>query len=318
MTKQFLAIDGGGTKTDVVWFDETGRIINRVIGKSANLNGSSWETVSSHLEELFESLFQVEETPNIETVFGGFAGGSHPKVQNTLKTILARLVPSHESEIEIQGDAINALWSGTHGKPGLVLIAGTGSIVFGRTESGKQVRVGGWGYLIGDEGSGYDIGRMAAMALMKAYDGRGPSTQLTPLILNHLNLEREEDFIPVVYENGKAQLAQLVPLVARAAKEGDSCALAILDQAGERLAELISAGLSFFDSPLEKIGFVGGLQYLGNHLTDPLQKHLSTHSIKMKLVVPEADPVYGAAIECLRMDGLDPPIKLFESLKTSK
>jgi N-acetylglucosamine kinase-like BadF-type ATPase len=317
MNKQFIAIDGGGTKTDVIWFDDKGKILKRVKGKAANLNVLSEEQVTTHLKHIFENLFEGKpEFSHVEKVFGGFAGGSHPRIQEELHSILAELLPK-SSEIKIDHDGINALWSGTHGEPGLVLIAGTGSVVYGITESGKELRVGGWGHLIGDEGSGYDLGRMAAVAVMKAFDGRGRQTLLTRLLLNHFNIKKEADLIPAIYKNEKATLSALAPLVGQAAYDGDAVALGILDIAAERLMELVKAGLMQFDKPLSDLIFVGGLRFLGDQLYDPLRKHLENLSKTIQIKSPEVDPVYGAAVECLRMAGLMPTEKLKEALLIS-
>ncbi|HET6871837.1 MAG TPA: BadF/BadG/BcrA/BcrD ATPase family protein [Sporolactobacillaceae bacterium] len=314
MKKQFIAIDGGGTKTDLIWFDETGDILKRVKGGAANLNSLSQEQVTSHLNQMFDEL--VEDhlmLSNLVNVFGGFAGGSHSIVKSTLTSILTHILP-RGVEIAVHHDGINALWSGTDGKPGLVLIAGTGSVVFGMTDSGEELRVGGWGHLIGDEGSGYDLGRMAAVAVMKAFDGRGPETFLTPLLLTHFNVEKEADLIPAIYKNPKGNLSAVAPLVADAANQGDAVATEILEQAAEQLIQLVKAGTKQFDAPPHELVFTGGLRHLGDALFLPLSKHLKTLSNNLELKLPEVEPVYGAAVECLRMAGLKPTEKLREAL----
>lgn len=314
MKNQFIAIDGGGTKTDLIWFDETGDILKRVKGGAANLNSLSEERVTTHLKHMFGELVEGNRTlSNLVNVFGGFAGGSHPIVKSALKSILTHIVP-RGVEITIHHDGINALWSGTDGKPGLVLIAGTGSVVFGMTDSGKEIRVGGWGHLIGDEGSGYDLGRMAAVSVMKAFDGRGPQTFLTPLLLNHFKVEKEADLIPAVYNSPKENLSALAPLVAHASNKGDAVATGILEEAAEQLIHLVRAGMKQFDDPPHELVFTGGLRHLGDAIFLPLSKQLKTLSNKLELKIPEVEPVYGAAVECLRRAGLKPTEKLRDAL----
>ncbi|WEG14743.1 BadF/BadG/BcrA/BcrD ATPase family protein [Pullulanibacillus sp. KACC 23026] len=311
---QFIAIDGGGTKTDIVWFDETGHLLNRVIGKPSNLNSASRSEVKNHLRELFQKLVEEKtDFSNIKHVFGGFAGASHPKVQKELRSILSELLP-RSLDLTINHDGINALWSGTHGQPGLVLLAGTGSLVFGVNDSRESFRVGGWGYLIGDEGSGYDMGRMAASSVMKAFDGRGSQTLLTSLILEYYDLAEETELIPLIYGHGKDALAQLAFLVGEAARSGDSVALEIFEKAINRLVGLIKAGLNKYESPPSEIFFVGGLKHLGDIFLGPLQDHIRQLSTDLLLSFPEAAPVYGAAVECLRLVGMAPPTALRKAL----
>ena len=115
------------------------------------------------------------------------------------------------------------------------------------TDSGKEFRVGGWGHLIGDEGSGYDLGRMAAVAVMMAFDVRGRQTVLTELLLNHFKLVKAEDLIPFIYKNAKISLSALAPLVGQAANRGNEVAIEILDRGAESLIELVKTGLNQFD-----------------------------------------------------------------------
>jgi N-acetylglucosamine kinase-like BadF-type ATPase len=143
--------------------------------------------------------------------------------------------------VTIHNDAITALAAGTWGEAGMVLISGTGSIAYGYLpESDTYVRVGGWGYLLGDEGSGFDIGQKALTAVMKQHDGRGPQTLLTELILDAWSLEAPDAIITHVYNlsNVRTAIADLSKLAVYAAKSEDQTAARIIDESLEQLAEL--------------------------------------------------------------------------------
>lgn len=312
--RQFIAIDAGGTKTDVVWFTESGKVISRVKGKAANPNGLPPDRVKNNLQDIFRKLLAHHtDYSQIKNIFAGFAGGSHPKEQHHIKALLEEILP-FKTYIKVNHDAVNALWSGTHGKPGLVLIAGTGSIVYGITEEQDSFRVGGWGYLVGDEGSGFDIGRQAVVSVLKAHDGRGKETYLTQLIMTHFDVHTVPDLIPIVYQGGKSILSSLVPLVVEAIKEeDDQVALNIIDQSAKQLADLVHAGINKFKKSPQQLVFVGGLHHLGELILTPLKKYLGNH--EFDIILPTEPPVYGAAIECLLMEGIEPTQYFTEQFK---
>ena len=123
---------------------------------------------------------------------------------------------------------------------GVVLIVGTGSIALAQDEAGNVSRVGGWGHILGDEGSGYDIGRRGLQAAVRAVDGRGQATLLLDLILQHWKLRTAEDLIDAVYTvDNKAKIAQAATYVIHAARQGDAVALEIVEQAADELALLV-------------------------------------------------------------------------------
>ena len=136
----------------------------------------------------------------------------------------------------VRTDGEIALEAAFGGGPGILLIAGTGSTAYARSERGEVGRCGGWGMTVGDEGSGYAIGRGALRAALRAADGRGEPTRLLPLLLNALQLEVPEAIPPWVGRAEKAQLAALVPLVLNAAADGDAVAETLLETAANQLA----------------------------------------------------------------------------------
>ena len=148
-------------------------------------------------------------------------------------------------EVAITNDAEFAL-AGLDSGPGVALIAGTGSIALGRDASGRMIQVGGWGHLLGDEGSAYDIGRRAAQAAARAADGRGPTTALLQLVLERWGLTAPRSMIDHAYlTQEKAPIASLAPGVLALARRGDHVARAIRRQACEELAQ---AAIAVIDS----------------------------------------------------------------------
>ncbi|TCP28857.1 N-acetylglucosamine kinase-like BadF-type ATPase [Scopulibacillus darangshiensis] len=293
MTSYFLAIDGGGTKTDVALFDSDGRVLNRIVGESTNPNAISGDQVAKNFTGIFNGLFNNHPVP-IAYCFAGMSGCGHVKQKAMMKDYIRAALPVPCKEIEIENDAINALWSGTDGGPGFVVIAGTGTIAYGRNESGEDFRIGGWGHLVGDEGSGYDIGKEAVRAMLRAYDRRQGPTDLTARLTSHFRIQHVPDVIPIIYHSPKQELANLVSIVDETARLGDKTAAAIIERSASALIELIETGISMSsDKSDPEIVLTGGL-WKSSMLRRNVIEHFTNH-----FIFPKCPPVYGSMVGAL-------------------
>ena len=308
MTVIYLAIDGGGTKTDVVLFDNKGNVISRVIGESTNPNALKNEDLHQRFYKIFSELFSKlnsnEKSPEahsldikIKAGFAGMAGADHPKLNQQLKNAILENLPVPCDELEVANDAITALWSGTDGGPGLVVIAGTGAIAYGVKADGETFRIGGWGHLISDEGSGYFVGKEAVRAAFRAEDGLGPKTDLTKRLLSAFNVQKLQDLIPIIYQEPKKTMAGLAPIVIEAADFGDAVAQQIVKNAVQALLELMQAGQKTFDQPEVNVVLAGGLWK-----SKGVQKELK-RSLQFNATMPTVPPVYGAVVGVLKKEG---------------
>ncbi|WP_246092740.1 N-acetylglucosamine kinase [Terrilactibacillus laevilacticus] len=292
MYQYSLAIDGGGTKTDVVLLNADNGVIHRVIGESTNPNSLKFNQVEQHFETIFAELFQNEMPSNIIHCFAGISGADHPDISRQLEVCIRNVCPVPIINLEVGNDAKNALWSGTDGDHGLVVIAGTGSIAYGEKENGETFRIGGWGYLFGDEGSGYDIGKEAIRNVLMSYDGRNPQTILTSFVKKYFEIDSIQDLIPIIYQSPKHMIAGLVPLVEKSALEGDKIAMKIMINAVESLVSLIQAALKQYSSN-PKIVLTGGIW---NSVI--IRKEIRK-LIPQDLVFLNYPPVYGSIIRTL-------------------
>jgi N-acetylglucosamine kinase-like BadF-type ATPase len=171
----------------------------------------------------------------------GIAGVDRPADAAAVTVIMRRL--GFKTRTLVVNDALVALVAGAGEEPGVVIVAGTGSIAYGRDARGRAARSGGWGYLLGDEGGGFWIGRSALSAVVRQYDGRGPTTLLTELVLSEMRLENPTQLVHAVYD-GVLQpraIAAIAAVVQRASDDGDAVAADILARAG---AELTAAAAS--------------------------------------------------------------------------
>lgn len=237
ISSTLLAIDAGGTKTDLLWAQPDGHVLAHVQGQGMNIASKppgAWQEV---LEDLFRQASVDRET--VHVVCAGAAGYTLPDRRALLEHLLQQLLPG--ARVLVLADYAIALEGATGGNPGVLVIAGTGSIACGRDREGKLMRAGGWGYLLGDEGSGFWIGREAIRAVLAAKEGWGEQTRLTDMLSETLGTSDAGEWLSALYrtQNPQSLLAQLAPLVTEAAEQGDASAQNILFHAAEHLAGLV-------------------------------------------------------------------------------
>jgi N-acetylglucosamine kinase-like BadF-type ATPase len=229
-----LGIDAGGTKTVCLLADGRGRVVAEGRGPGANLHAAGELAVEKVLHEVMEQAIGDRPIAPVAICLG-IAGVDREDEARTVRAIMRRI--GHKSRVLVVNDALIALVSGARDDAGIVIIAGTGSIVYGRNAAGEAARAGGWGHMIGDEGSGYWIGREALAAVMRGGDGRGPETALTGEILAHFNVADVSRLPRIVYdrEMPRMSVAALGPIVQTVAAEGDAVAIRILERATDEL-----------------------------------------------------------------------------------
>src|SRR5437773_2840775 len=229
-----LGIDAGGTKTICLLADERGVIHAEGHGPGANLHAAGELEVEKVLHEVMESAIGDREIVPAAICLG-IAGVDREDEARTVRAIMRRI--GYRSRVVVVNDALIALAAGAGDAPGIVIIAGTGSIVYGRNARDEAARAGGWGHIIGDEGSGYWIGREALAAIMRAVDGRGPATRLTGDVLKHFDIDSTSRLPRIVYDREvpRMSVAALGPIVQRASELGDAVATRVLERASEEL-----------------------------------------------------------------------------------
>jgi glucosamine kinase len=234
----YLGIDGGGTKTRCVLGNETAVVATAVSG-GCNIVRLGEGPARASLRAAVRQVCVAANisADRIEAVCIGAAGAARPEIAAQLRGIFAEIDPHFTNHIEIVGDSAIALEAAFHSGPGVIAIAGTGSIVYGRAASGGTARAGGWGFAISDQGSGHWIGRNAISALLRARD-EGRETRLTALVLDAWKLDDHDALIQRANATPPPEFPRLFPIVVRAADEGDTIARELLASAGHELAAL--------------------------------------------------------------------------------
>ena len=230
-----LGIDAGGTKTLCLLADEHGAVVGEGRGPGANLHVAGELELEKVVHEVMEQAIG-DRAIAPAAICLGIAGVDREDEARTVRAIMRRI--GYKSRTLVVNDALIALVAAAGDAPGVVIIAGTGAIVYGRNGAGEAARAGGWGHMIGDEGSGYWIGREALSAVMRASDGRGPDTRLTPEILAHFEVADVSRLPRLVYDRAQPRMAvaALGPLVQRVSEQGDAVAARILERAADELA----------------------------------------------------------------------------------
>ena len=287
-----MGIDGGGSLMRVVVVDAGLTFVGSAEGGSANPNSAGREAAVLTIHTTIrQALAQARLSASQITAVGvGIAGTImlHDWVRETVSAVLPDAILRIASDFEI------ALVGARGERKGVLILAGTGSVAFGVNASGESAQVGGWGYLLGDEGSGYWLGLKTLQAVVRAADGRGQPTRLTDILLSALHLSSPQELIQWVYASGRTrEIAQLAPLVL--SLENDAVGQAIIDDCA---AELVLLGRTVvrrlnIDDPSYALS--GGLLSEANPLSEKVCAALGLASIP----VPRYSPVIGAALLAL-------------------
>ena len=292
-----VGMDGGGTKTNVEARAEDGRVLLRAAFGSMNLNSASEQTVAETFRACAAALRALPGgLAACRAVCIGSAGVSNPDACRTLERLLRGC--GYEGPLLLRGDQETAL-AGALGRPdGMVLIAGTGSICFGRDAAGRTARCGGYGHKIDDEGSGYALGRDALAAVVRAGDGRIPATMLTRLVYERLGIADVRGLVRFTYapETDKKEIAALAPLVSEAAAAGDAAAGQIVEKACRELAALVIpvAGALHFEAG--QLALAGSILLHVEAVRAGVTARLRERYPQLECVAPREDAASGAAL----------------------
>ena len=292
-TEAVLGIDAGGTKTVCLMADTHGRPVAESRGPGAALHVMSVADMTQTLADVIAQVSSSSQT-NPVAICLGMAGVDRPGEPERVGGILAGILPGVRSVVV--SDALIALEAGAPDQPGIVLLAGTGSMAFGRDREGRAARAGGWGYLLADEGSGYWLGRQALRAVMRAVDGRGPSTVLTRLVLEHWGVDRPRDLVQKIYAGDPRPrtIAGLAPVVEAAVDAGDIVARGIVSAGAVELAAAamsVSTRLQLHDAP---VVLAGSLFRVMPHLRSAVTMRLTEEMPQSPVRALEVEPARGA------------------------
>lgn len=283
-----LAIDGGGTKTIVAIADNHGKILSMSKGGASNYQVVGKQNAAETLIQLIKST--INNLENADVIFQravfALAGIDTQKDKANVEEIVKKVIEGSRiqvREVIVENDALSVLLGTTNHSPGALLISGTGSVAYAYDGKGKCVRVGGWGHIAGDEGSGYWIGKQAISSVLKMYDGREPESILSELVLKHLGFKSLEQLYNWIYSSRYSvhDVGSLSVTVEHACNTGDEISKDILNRAVSELYSMIitaikKAGIS--DMPF-KLMMQGGVlqnsEYIKNKLANKIKEEIA-------------------------------------------
>ena len=292
-----IGIDGGGTKTVGVLTTETGQHLAQAQSGPANYHVVGETQTQAVLESVVRELCEkahISRTSPIRFCLG-MAGLGRAADQEVIGRICDE-IGVRENRI-LTHDAHIALVGGTESHEGVIIISGTGAIVYGIDTDGREARASGWGYLLGDEGSGYDIAIKGLRAVVRAADGRDDPTELTNRILNRLELNAPSELIRWVHAASRDAIAHLAEIVFDTARTTDRVAERIIDDAAD---ELVCAA----DSVIGQLEFEGAFDVVlsgGNLMHQPMfadkiRYRFAEMQPETSVLLPKHEPAYGAVL----------------------
>lgn len=308
-----LAIDGGQTATKSLLARADGTVLGSGLGGPSDhfhIEGGVEKNRRAILGAIDSVLATTGSDPGqiVAIAFGLTGAPAGSRAHEFVKEIVGeRLTPG---QITVVPDMVSNLAGASGGEPGVVLIAGGGSIGYGITTDGATAVAGGYGYLLGDEGSAFDIGLRAIAAATRAADLRAEPTTLQAVVKEHFQIERERDLPWVIYRAGfsREQISLLAPKVTAAAQAGDTAAIAILRIAGQELA-LTALGVIrqlFAPGTPVSVYLTGGVFKSGDLLLEPLRTRLQQDWPEAEPRMPRFPPAVGALI--LAAQSIDIPV----------
>ena len=313
-----FGIDGGGTKTICLLMDENKIVLGRGEAGPSNYQTLGIETAKRSIQLAIEQAIlsaniKVDRHFNIKAICLGLAGVGRPRDIEIVQFFVQNLQLTHDLPINqlwqprnivVCSDCAIALVGGIGHDSGIAVISGTGSIVFGQNRLGETKRVGGWGYLLGDEGSGYDIAIRGLQAALKFYDGRADCTTLAEKFQVYLGLKNLEELVEVVYRRGWGvkEIAGLAPIVDRAAAEGDRIADDIINSAVAELTLATKTAIVELFNQTEdfEIVTIGGVWGSEVNCRGRFEAAISAIAPKAQVISPKYEPAFGAGLLALK------------------
>jgi glucosamine kinase len=300
----YLGIDGGGTSTRAIIIDDAGAVIGEGVSGPANaLRVGAQQAVRHIREAVHQACAQAGiDLRKIAAAEMGLAGARRREIRERMRRAVSQALPI--KRLKIVTDADIALDGATDGAPGLVLIAGTGSVCCGINASGVQARAGGWGPAAGDEGSGYSVARRALQSVAHAADGRGARTRLSAAACDYFDISSVDELGLAMSAPGLThdRFAGFARRVIEVAREGDTVARDILRHAGAELATLAVAVIRQLGMQQERfqVAYVGGVFNAGDLVMQPLIEALQDCAPRAEVAAPRVDPAVAAARSAYR------------------
>lgn len=304
MIKYFVGVDSGGTKTSArLWIPEKNIKKDFRTGAS-NFCSVKFEEGFNNIKRLLDMIqIEIGENGRCVGIGIGAAGISNPESVSKFNQCLEKLGVT-DIPVSIVSDAETALYGAIGKGEGIILISGTGSVCFGRNEKGTMHQVAGEGHLIGDEGSGYAIGRDILTAVVRQLDGRGEKTELTTLLARKVGLDSLTKIIQYVYgdDSNKTKIAAIAPLIIEAYNNHDKLACEIINKSINSLLEQVICVIKKLDMQEAIVAFSGSILEHMDMISERVRKQLKKEFKNLSLIEAKSDALDGALYLASRVE----------------
>lgn len=296
----YIGIDGGGTKTKCILTDENLNIKFQTQSGPSHFLTIGTEVVSETIVSLIKTCLENENisSDELNSIVLGTTGAGRTSDAEKLEQAVYELAKKNNFNLptfKVVSDARIALEGAFSGLPGSILIAGTGSIMFGKDKDGEIHRVGGFGRLIGDEGSGLTLGRKGLNIVAKYFDGRIKETLLAKKVMDNFEINNQSELITKVYSD-EIKTQHVAPLVIDAASEGDEFCDKILDEETDELFLHIVTMSNKLNEKNMKLVFIGGTIVNDNIYSQMLKEKIKLYTPNIVLQEADYPPEVGAVI----------------------
>ncbi len=309
-----VGVDGGATKTLALIGTGTGKVLGVGVAGSSNYHNIGELAAGKAIKTAVDRAKKHAGIGRLKVATAVVALAAVDSAEDfRIARRFVRRANVAEGSVVIH-DSVAALYAATQGRPGIIVNSGTGCFAAGINQVGEYVRVGGWGYLIDDKGSAFDIGMKAITIAFRMMDGRTQSTRLTTLLKRRLRVKRFDEILDIIYANKLSveEIARLAPLVSKAASKDKVCR-GILTEAGASLAELaitVARRLNMTNRSFQ-LATVGGGFKSGRYLLDPFTLMIKDTCRRARIVTLKDEPVKGAYLIATKLvrygsEGLPP------------
>jgi N-acetylglucosamine kinase-like BadF-type ATPase len=298
----YIGIDGGGTKTICLLGNRNNEVIDSFKSGPTNYHSVGIKQTQEVFSSMFNYFYDKHKITkdNVSAICLGGAGIDCSDDENIVKDIFKAL--GYKNKLLIFNDSITTLVGANGDMKDAILISGTGSISYGIDIYGNAVRVGGWGHIIDDDGSGFAIGRDALKKIMESYDGRCETTILWEKVSENLGISDYEELIPFIYNSKKQHIANLAPLVLESYYL-DKVSKDIVDKAVEDLFKIVKTLSLKMRIQNFQLSFGGSILLKSSLISSLLKKKINNEFPKVIIHAPHKDSAHGALNLALKSNG---------------
>ncbi|MFQ5605146.1 MAG: N-acetylglucosamine kinase [bacterium] len=314
----YLGIDGGGSKTSGILCDAKGKMLKTLTKGAGNIAVLAEKQVVQLLNEMVFELLEEIQVEQIKWATCGFAGAGREKEKNLVGQIIREIGIRN---FTLMTDA-ELLYYAIHGeKQGLLIASGTGSVCLIKNKNHEFEQLGGWGYLLGDEGSGYDIGRNAVRNALREQEMGRPLSKLTHALLTHCDVDTPRALMSMIYaaDNPQNLLASFAQIVGDQALQEEPNALRIVDAAAKNLVELALTSLERMESePPHRIALSGGVLNEPSVFSSKFKRKAQQLNLDFHYFTQEMPPAAAGILYSLHKAGEMISESLFKKLRSLK